>query len=150
MKTAVRFVLLSFVLTSDLLTGVSLQAEKRPPKTCFCGKPSIAPVVAERLLKHEVKPVIPAIQGQNQNALTPGTVVLTFDISKQGRVSNVKVISGTEALQEPVVAAVRRWRYRPYLLGGDPIMVSTWLCMSNDVKTLPKTSLCAEPHMFNH
>ena len=54
-----------------------------------------------------------------------GTVVLAATISKQGAIENLRVVSGPAALQQAALDAVKTWRYRPYLLGGDPVEVET-------------------------
>jgi TonB family protein len=50
-----------------------------------------------------------------------GTVVLRAHISKAGSVSSVEIISGNPLLVNAAAAAVRRWRYRPFRLNGEPI-----------------------------
>lgn len=50
-----------------------------------------------------------------------GTVVLRAHVSKTGTVTSVDVVSGNPLLTAPAVAAVRRWRYQPFLLNGEPI-----------------------------
>jgi protein TonB len=54
-----------------------------------------------------------------------GTVVLAATISKNGTIENLRVTSGPEGLQQAAVDAVRTWRYRPYLLDGQPVEVET-------------------------
>jgi periplasmic protein TonB len=54
-----------------------------------------------------------------------GTVVLQATISKAGLIENLRVISGPPMLQQAAMDAVRSWRYKPYLLNGDPVEVET-------------------------
>jgi protein TonB len=54
-----------------------------------------------------------------------GTVVLTATISKTGTIENLRVASGSAILQQAALDAVRTWRYRPYLLNGQPVEVET-------------------------
>jgi TonB family protein len=54
-----------------------------------------------------------------------GTVVLLATIDKEGKITNLEVISGLPELQEPSVKAVRDWRYTPYTLNGQPVEVET-------------------------
>jgi TonB family protein len=54
-----------------------------------------------------------------------GDVVLSAVISKTGAVKNLTVVSGPMGLRENALGAVRMWRYRPYLLNGEPIDVGT-------------------------
>jgi TonB family protein len=55
-----------------------------------------------------------------------GTVVLDATIGKDGTVENLQVVkSPAESLSKSALDAVRTWRYRPYLLNGDPVEVET-------------------------
>jgi protein TonB len=46
-------------------------------------------------------------------------------IDRQGAIANVSVISGHELLVDAAVDAVKKWRYKPVLLNGQPIDVVT-------------------------
>jgi protein TonB len=54
-----------------------------------------------------------------------GTIVLEAIISKTGTVENLHIISGPDELQPSSLDAVRQWTYKPYLLNGDPVEVTT-------------------------
>jgi protein TonB len=54
-----------------------------------------------------------------------GTVVLQATISESGSIQNLRVISGHPMLQQAAMDAVRSWRYKPYLLNGEPVEVET-------------------------
>jgi periplasmic protein TonB len=54
-----------------------------------------------------------------------GTVVLEAIIDRDGRVENLKVISGHPLLIKAASEAVEQWRYRPTLLNGQPVEVLT-------------------------
>jgi len=54
-----------------------------------------------------------------------GTVVLQATISKSGSIQNLRVISGPPLLHQAAMDAVRSWRYKPYLLNGEPVEVET-------------------------
>jgi protein TonB len=58
-------------------------------------------------------------------ARVSGTVILQATISKTGTITNLRVVSGPPMLQQSAMDAVRSWRYRPYLLNGDPVEVET-------------------------
>jgi protein TonB len=68
------------------------------------------------------EPVYPAIA---KAAHVQGVVVLHAIISKQGTIENLQVISGNGMLVNAARDAVMRWRYRPYLLNGEPTEVET-------------------------
>jgi protein TonB len=54
-----------------------------------------------------------------------GTVELAATISKAGSIENLRVVSGPALLQQAALDAVKTWRYRPYLLNGEPVEVET-------------------------
>ncbi len=55
-----------------------------------------------------------------------GTTVLSARIDKTGRVQDIKVLAPkSQVTSDAVVATVKRWRYRPYLLNGEPVDVQT-------------------------
>ncbi len=79
-------------------------------------------MVSEGLILQKTKPVYPPIAIA---AHAQGTVVLAATISKGGTIENLRVVSGPAMLQQAAVDAVRTWRYRPYLLDGQPVEVET-------------------------
>jgi protein TonB len=54
-----------------------------------------------------------------------GVVVLQAILSKTGEVEDVQVVSGPPLLQQAAMDAVKRWKYRPYLVDGVPAEVQT-------------------------
>jgi len=69
-----------------------------------------------------VQPNYPPLARQ---ARIQGTVELRAIISKMGTIENLNVVSGHALLVTSAVEAVKQWRYRPYLLNGEPIEVET-------------------------
>ena len=82
----------------------------------------ISTLVEEGLLIEKRMPVYPAIA---KAAGISGTVTLAAIISKTGTIENLRVISGPMMLQQAARDAVETWRYRPYLLDGQPVEVET-------------------------
>jgi uncharacterized protein (TIGR02246 family) len=78
--------------------------------------------VMEANLIYRVDPVYPALARQARIA---GTVVLSVVVGKDGSVENLKVISGHPLLVQAAVDAVKQWRYKPYLLNGEPVEIQT-------------------------
>ncbi len=74
------------------------------------------------LLKHEVKPVYPP---EAKKKHIKGDVVLQVVVDQTGSVASTKVVRGDAMLTEAAVAAVKQWKYKPYLLNGEPIDVET-------------------------
>jgi TonB family protein len=54
-----------------------------------------------------------------------GPVVMQAIISKEGTIEDVHVIKGHRLLRGAATNAVRTWRYRPYLINGQPVQVAT-------------------------
>jgi periplasmic protein TonB len=50
-----------------------------------------------------------------------GPVVLQAVVAEDGTVHDLKVIKGNPTLARAAIEAVSQWRYRPYLLDGQPI-----------------------------
>ena len=83
---------------------------------------SLSSGIAAANLTHKITPAYPAYAKANR---IQGAVVLQTVIDKQGRVAEVKTLSGHRYLAPAAVDAVRQWRYRPYLLNGNPVEVET-------------------------
>lgn len=93
--------------------------------------PPPTPVPAHRLrlsrmdegnLVYRVQPVYPELARQ---ARIQGPVRLRAVISRTGTIENLQALSGHPMLVSAAVNAVRQWRYRPYLLNGEPVEVET-------------------------
>lgn len=54
-----------------------------------------------------------------------GTVLMAMEISREGSVCRIVLISGHPLLAPAAIDAVKQWKYRPYLLNGQPIEVET-------------------------
>jgi periplasmic protein TonB len=78
--------------------------------------------VAAGLLIYKVIPHYPALARQMH---LEGNVVLSATISKSGTIVNLHVVSGSPMLQQAALDTVSTWRYRPYLLNGQPVDVET-------------------------
>ncbi len=63
-----------------------------------------------------------------------GTTVLIIKIGKNGNVLFAKVISGPAMLRKPVLDAVRKYKYNPYLLNGKPVDVETSVSVVFDLE----------------
>ncbi len=87
----------------------------------------IASRVAEANLIHDVAPAYPPEAGR---ARIEGAVVLMAVIGKDGTVRDVRVESGLPLLAQAAIDAVKQWRYRPYLLNGEPIEVDSQITIN--------------------
>jgi protein TonB len=78
--------------------------------------------VSRGLLIKKLQPTYP------RNALAirlEGSVELLATISKTGDISHVKVLSGDSQLAKAATDAVKQWKYKPYLLNGEPVEIQT-------------------------
>ena len=85
-------------------------------------KVNISAGVAVGLLMQKTAPVYPPIA---KAARVSGTVVVQATISTSGQIQNPRAVSGPTMLRQAAVDAVRTWRYRPYMLDGQPVEVET-------------------------
>lgn len=52
-------------------------------------------------------------------------MILRAEISKEGDIAKLELMSGPIELVGSAVDAVRQWKYRPYLFNGEPVAVDT-------------------------
>jgi TonB family protein len=78
--------------------------------------------VANGLKLHDVTPIYPV---EARLALIQGEVILQATIGKDGLIHNLTVVTGHPILAKAAMGAVEQWRYRPYILMGNPVEVET-------------------------
>ncbi len=78
--------------------------------------------VSQGLIIKKVQPEYPQVA---RTARVQGDVVLKVSISRAGEVSQVTLISGHPLLAPAALDAVKQWKYKPYLLDGEPLEVET-------------------------
>jgi TonB family protein len=78
--------------------------------------------VSQGLLITKVAPEYPA---DAREARIQGVVILGVVINKEGNVANIQLISGHPMLAPAAIEAVKQWKYKPYLLNGNPVEVDT-------------------------
>jgi periplasmic protein TonB len=94
--------------------------------------PKMQPVVPQRVRISQgvtsgmlIRRVEPTYPGLARTARISGNVVLKAIISKEGLIQDLQLVSGHPMLVPSAIDAVRQWRYRPYLLNGQPVEVET-------------------------
>lgn len=105
----------------------------RPPVNLLPG-PTVRPPERVRLsqlqlgqLIHQVQPVFP------RNALAirlEGTVVMRALVDREGHIASLQVLSGHPFFINAARDAVNQWRYRPYVLNGQPVEVETQITVN--------------------
>jgi protein TonB len=83
--------------------------------------------MAEANLVYDVAPKYPPEAGQER---IEGIVVLLAVIGKDGTVRDVRVESGLPLLAQAAIEAVKQWRYRPYLLNGEPVEIDSQITIN--------------------
>lgn len=78
--------------------------------------------VTKGLLIQKVEPQYPTLA---RAARVQGEVLLSALIDSNGQITNLQLISGHPMLVPAAIAAVKQWRYKPYLLNGQPVEVET-------------------------
>jgi TonB family protein len=78
----------------------------------------VSPRVAELFVISKVEPIYPPLA---RNARVQGSVVLKVEINQTGDVESADLVSGHPMLAPAAMAAVKQWKYRPYLLNGSPV-----------------------------
>ncbi len=92
------------------------------PKIATPQRVRVSSGVQSGLLVRKVPPSYPPLARQ---ARIQGTVILQAQISKDGNIMNLQLISGHPMLAPAAIEAVKQWKYKPYLLNGEPVEVET-------------------------
>jgi protein TonB len=92
------------------------------PKIATPQRVRVSSGVSTGMLVRKVPPVYPPLARQ---ARIQGTVILQAQISKEGNIENLQLVSGHPMLAPAAIEAVKQWKYKPYLLNGEPVEVET-------------------------
>jgi TonB family protein len=114
------------------------------PSVIGMGAPTAAPLPNLETTEVAVKPVLQTLsvsQGVSQGLLykkvapsypqnvlrmhIEGKVELLATISKEGNITHIKILSGDSQLARAANDAVKQWKYKPYLLNGEPVEIQT-------------------------
>lgn len=77
-------------------------------------------------LIHRVAPGYPDLA---KRAGVSGTVILSAMVAKDGSVTKLKLVKGSQLLAAEAMRAASQWRYSPFVLDGKPIEVETQIVM---------------------
>jgi TonB family protein len=112
---------------SDENAASSNQNSLMPNKTSHPMRVRVGSGVTQGLILKKVQPIYPQ---QARYARIQGSVVMSAIISKSGDVTDLEVLDGPIELAVSAVNAVRQWKYRPYVLNGEPVEVDTQLTVN--------------------
>jgi TonB family protein len=105
------------ILTFCLLTlafGATAQKDTKPVH--------VSEIEARQRIKYRVDPEYPATARQFRIG---GEVVAVITIGADGKVESIDGVKGVQILTAPVVAALRKWIFSPFIQDGMPIRVQT-------------------------
>ncbi len=105
-----------------VIGGIISSTPVAVPKVATPQRIRVSMGVTQGLKIRDVKPSYPALARQ---ARIQGTVVLQAVISKEGSIEGLKVLSGHPMLVPAAIDAVKQWKYKPYILNGEPVEVDT-------------------------
>jgi protein TonB len=54
-----------------------------------------------------------------------GPVILHIIVGTDGAVKSIELVNGDAALTKAAIDAVKKWRYKPTLLNGQPVEIDT-------------------------
>jgi protein TonB len=77
-----------------------------------------------------ISKVAPSYPPDARAARIQGSVVINAVIDKSGDIGNLTVVSGHPLLAQAALDAVKQWKYRPYLLNGNPVEVDTQITVN--------------------
>ncbi len=100
------------------------------PKLALPAQPKrirVSQGVTEGRLIQKIDPKYPPLAVA---ARIQGQVLLTAVIDKTGLIQNLVLVSGHPMLVPAALEAVKQWRYRPYLLNGEPEEVETTITVN--------------------
>jgi periplasmic protein TonB len=106
----------SVISSSNSLAAVPKFVPATPTRVRISGG------VTKGMLIHREEPTYPTLA---RAARVQGDVVLSAIIDTNGQITNLQLVSGHPMLVPAALAAVKQWRYKPYLLNGQPVEVET-------------------------
>ena len=105
-----------------VIGGIISSTPVAVPKVATPQRVRVSQGVSTGLLIRKTQPNYPPLARQ---ARIQGTVILQAEISKSGDIQNLRLISGHPMLAPAAIEAVKQWKYKPYLLNGEPVEVET-------------------------
>src|ERR1700692_4415831 len=97
------------------------------PKVATPQRVRVSQGVTQGLLLRKIQPAYPPLARQ---ARIQGSVLLQAEISKDGAIQNLHLISGHPMLAPAAIEAVKQWKYKPYILNGEPVEVETQITVN--------------------
>jgi periplasmic protein TonB len=105
-----------------VIGGIISSTPVAVPRVATPQRVRVSQGVSQGLLVRKVNPNYPPLARQ---ARIQGQVVLQAEISKDGSIENLRLVSGHPMLAPAAIEAVKQWKYKPYFLNGEPVEVET-------------------------
>jgi protein TonB len=112
---------------SGVLGSVMSSIPTAVPKVAVPQRVRVSQGVTAGLVIRKIQPTYPPLARQ---ARIQGSVVLQAEISKDGAIENLRLISGHPMLAPAAIEAVKQWKYKPYFLNGEPVPVETQITVN--------------------
>ncbi len=106
----------------SVIDGAPPPMRTQPASKSAAGPIHFATKVAEANLIRRVQPVYPKLAAETH---VQGLVEFRAIISKEGNIQNLQLVRGHPLLVTAARDAILQWRYKPTLLNGQPVEVST-------------------------
>ncbi len=97
-------------------------------------QPKVVRISGGVMAGNNLSKVPPVYPEDAKAAGVEGTVMLSARIGRDGHVKSLAVVSGPQPLQSAAVDAVKQWVYRPYVLNGQPVDVSTVITVNFNLR----------------
>jgi protein TonB len=110
-----------------VIGGIISSTPVAVPKVATPQRVRVSQGVTQGLLIRKVQPNYPPLARQ---ARIQGSVLLQAEISKDGTIQNLRLISGHPMLAPAAIEAVKQWKYKPYILNGEPVEVETQITVN--------------------
>ncbi|PYV96382.1 MAG: energy transducer TonB [Acidobacteria bacterium] len=110
-----------------VIGGIISSTPVAVPKAATPQRVRVSQGVTQGLLIRKIQPNYPPLARQ---ARIQGSVLLQAVISKEGAIENLRLISGHPMLAPAALEAVKQWRYKPYILNGEPVEVETQITVN--------------------
>lgn len=110
-----------------VIGGIISSTPVAVPKAATPQRVRVSQGVTQGLVIHKVQPAYPPLARQ---ARIQGSVTLQAEISKDGSIQNLRLISGHPMLAPSAIEAVKQWKYKPYILNGEPVEVETTITVN--------------------
>ena len=110
-----------------VIGGIISSTPVAVPKVATPTRVRVSQGVTQGLLIRKIQPNYPPLARQ---ARIQGQVLLAAEISKDGSIENLHLISGHPMLAPAAIEAVKQWKYKPYILNGEPVEVETQITVN--------------------